>query len=96
MPISSITLRRVEGIANGAMMFDAEYPVVVPPRNGKAGQSSFAVEIARQDRGFRRISSAASEKAGSHHINIENNCARSPAHKHYWEYSATGIRLDGP
>lgn len=82
-----------EGIANGAMMFDVQH---IRPlfrlETGKPG-SSFAVEIARKIGLPEEIIQAASEKAGSDHINIEKQLREIARDKHYWEQKRDRIRL---
>ena len=82
-----------EGIANGAMMFDVQH---IRPlfrlETGKPG-SSFAVEIARKIGLPEEIIRAASEKAGSDHINIEKQLREIARDKHYWEQKRDRIRL---
>lgn len=82
-----------EGIANGAMQFDVQH---IRPlfrlEMGKPG-SSFAVEIARKIGLPEEIIRAASEKAGSDHINIERQLREIARDKHYWEQKRDRIRL---
>ena len=82
-----------EGIANGAMMFDVQQ---IRPlfrlETGKPG-SSFAVEIARKIGLPEEIIRAASEKAGSEHINLEKQLREIARDKHYWEQKRDRIRL---
>ncbi len=82
-----------EGVANGAMMFDVQH---IRPlfrlEMGKPG-SSFAVEIARKIGLPEEIIRAASEKAGSDHINIEKQLREIARDKHYWEQKRDRIRL---
>ncbi len=82
-----------EGVANGAMMFDVQH---IRPlfrlEMGKPG-SSFAVEIARKIGLPEEIIWAASEKAGSDHINIEKQLREIARDKHYWEQKRDRIRL---
>ena len=59
---------------------------------GKPG-SSFAVEIARKIGLPEEIIRAASEKAGSDHINIEKQLREIARDKHYWEQKRDRIRL---
>ena len=59
---------------------------------GKPG-SSFAVEIARKIGLPEDIIRAASEKAGSDHINIEKQLREIARDKHYWEQKRDRIRL---
>ena len=75
----------VEGIANGAMMFDVQnIRPLFRLETGKPG-SSFAVEIARKIGLPEEIIRAASEKAGSDHINIEKQLREIARDKHYSE-----------
>ena len=82
-----------EGIANGAMMFDVQH---IRPlfrlETGKPG-SSFAVEIARKIGLPEDIIRAASEKAGTDHINLEKQLREIARDKHYWEQKRDRIRL---
>ena len=83
----------VEGIANGAMMFDVQnIRPLFRLETGKPG-SSFAVEIARKIGLPVDIIRAASEKAGSDHINIEKQLREIARDKHYWEQKRDRIRL---
>ena len=60
-----------EGVANGAMLFDVQrIRPLFKLEIGKPG-SSFAVEIARKIGLPEEIIRAASDKAGSDHINLE-------------------------
>ena len=82
-----------EGIANGAMMFDVQnIRPLFKLEMGKPG-SSFAVEIARKIGLPEDIIRAASEKAGSDHINIEKQLREIARDKHYWEQKRDRIRL---
>ena len=82
-----------EGIANGAMMFDVQnIRPLFRLEIGKPG-SSFAVEIARKIGLPEEIIRAASEKAGSDHINIEKQLREIARDKHYWEQKRDRIRL---
>ena len=82
-----------EGIANGAMMFDVQnIRPLFRLEMGKPG-SSFAVEIARKIGLPEDIIRAASEKAGSDHINIEKQLREIARDKHYWEQKRDRIRL---
>ena len=82
-----------DGIANGAMTFDVQH---IRPlfrlETGKPG-SSFAVEIARKIGLPEEIIRAASEKAGSDHINIEKQLREIARDKRYWEQKRDRIRL---
>ena len=83
----------VEGIANGAMMFDVQnIRPLFRLETGKPG-SSFAVEIARKIGLPEDIIRVASEKAGSDHINIEKQLREIARDKHYWEQKRDRIRL---
>ena len=82
-----------EGIANGAMTFDVQrIRPLFRLETGKPG-SSFAVEIARKIGLPEEIIRAASEKAGSDHINIEKQLREIARDKHYWEQKRDRIRL---
>ena len=82
-----------EGIANGAMMFDVQnIRPLFRLETGKPG-SSFAVEIARKIGLPEEIIRAASEKAGSEHINLEKQLREIARDKHYWEQKRDRIRL---
>ena len=82
-----------DGIANGAMMFDVQnIRPLFRLETGKPG-SSFAVEIARKIGLPEEIIRAASEKAGSDHINIEKQLREIARDKHYWEQKRDRIRL---
>ncbi len=80
------------GIANGAMSFDVQN--IRPLFNlemGKPG-SSFAVEIARKIGLPEDIIRAASEKAGSEHINLEKQLREIARDKRYWEQKRERIK----
>lgn len=81
-----------EGIANGAMAFDVQH---IRPlfrlEMGKPG-SSFAIEIARKMGLPEELIRAASEKAGSDHINLEKQLREIARDKHYWEQKRDRIR----
>lgn len=82
-----------DGIANGAMMFDVQrIRPLFRLETGKPG-SSFAVEIARKIGLPEEIIRAASEKAGSDHINIEKQLREIARDKHYWEQKRDRIRM---
>lgn len=82
-----------DGIANGAMMFDVQnIRPLFRLETGKPG-SSFAVEIARKIGLPEEIIRAASEKAGSEHINLEKQLREIARDKHYWEQKRDRIRL---
>ncbi len=82
-----------DGVANGAMTFDVQQ---IRPlfrlEMGKPG-SSFAVEIARKIGLPEEIIRAASEKAGSDHINLEKQLREIARDKRYWEQKRDRIRL---
>ena len=81
------------GIQNGAMTFDVQnIRPLFRLEMGKPG-SSFAVEIARKIGLPEDIIRAASEKAGSDHINIEKQLREIARDKHYWEQKRDRIRL---
>lgn len=83
----------VEGIANGAMLFDVQrIRPLFRLEMGKPG-SSFAVEIARKIGLPEDIIRTASEKAGSDHINIEKQLREIARDKRYWEQKRDRIRL---
>ena len=83
----------VEGIANGAMMFDVQnIRPLFRLETGKPG-SSFAVEIARKIGLPEEIIRAASDKAGSDHINLERQLREIARDKRYWEQKRDRIRL---
>ena len=82
-----------EGIANGAMMFDVQnIRPLFRLETGKPG-SSFAVEIARKIGLPEEIIRAASDKAGSDHINLERQLREIARDKRYWEQKRDRIRL---
>ena len=82
-----------DGIANGAMMFDVQnIRPLFRLETGKPG-SSFAVEIARKIGLPEDIIRAASEKAGTDHINLEKQLREIARDKHYWEQKRDRIRL---
>lgn len=82
-----------DGIANGAMMFDVQrIRPLFRLETGKPG-SSFAVEIARKIGLPEDIIRAASEKAGSDHIDLEKQLREIARDKHYWEQKRDRIRL---
>ncbi len=81
-----------EGIANGAMSFDVQnIRPLFSLEMGKPG-SSFAVEIARKIGLPEDIIKAASDKAGSDHINIEKQLREIARDKRYWEQKRDRIR----
>ncbi len=80
------------GIANGAMMFDVQnIRPLFKLEMGKPG-SSFAIEIARKIGLPEQIIRAASDKAGTDHINIEKQLREIARDKHYWEQKRDRIR----
>ncbi|MFR9503589.1 MAG: Smr/MutS family protein [Rikenellaceae bacterium] len=81
-----------EGIANGAMSFDVQnIRPLFSLEMGKPG-SSFAVEIARKIGLPEDIIRAASDKAGSDHVNIEKQLREIARDKRYWEQKRDRIR----
>ena len=81
-----------EGIANGAMMFDVQnIRPLFRLEIGKPG-SSFAVEIARKIGLPEEIIRAASDKAGTDHINLERQLREIARDRHYWEQKRNRIR----
>ncbi len=81
-----------EGIANGAMTFDVQnIRPLFRLEMGKPG-SSFAVEIARKIGLPEDIIRAASDKAGSDHVNIEKQLREIARDKRYWEQKRDRIR----
>ncbi len=81
-----------QGIANGAMTFDVQnIRPLFRLEMGKPG-SSFAVEIARKIGLPEDIIRAASDKAGSDHINIEKQLREIARDKRYWEQKRDRIR----
>ena len=82
-----------EGVANGAMLFDVQrIRPLFKLEIGKPG-SSFAVEIARKIGLPEEIIRAASDKAGSDHINLERQLREIARDKRYWEQKRDRIRL---
>ncbi len=82
-----------EGVANGAMLFDVQQiRPLFKLEIGKPG-SSFAVEIARKIGLPEEIIRAASDKAGSDHINLEKQLREIARDKRYWEQKRDRIRL---
>ncbi len=82
-----------EGIANGAMSFDVQnIQPLFSLEMGKPG-SSFAIEIARKMGLSEDIIQAASQKAGSDHVNIEKQLRQIARDKRYWEQKRDRIRL---
>ncbi len=80
------------GIANGAMSFDVQnIRPLFRLEMGKPG-SSFAVEIARKIGLPEDIIRAASDKAGSEHINLEKQLREIARDKRYWEQKRERIR----
>ena len=75
------------------MMFDVQQiRPLVRLEMGNPG-SSFAIEIARKIGLPEEIIRAASEKAGSDHINLEKQLREIARDKHYWEQKRDRIRL---
>ena len=82
-----------EGVANGAMLFDVQQiRPLFKLEIGKPG-SSFAVEIARKIGLPEEIIRAASDKAGSDHINLERQLREIARDRRYWEQKRDRIRL---
>ncbi len=82
-----------KGIANGAMSFDVQnIRPLFRLEMGKPG-SSFAVEIARKIGLPEDIIRAASEKAGSEHVNLERQLREIARDKRYWEQKRDRIRV---
>ncbi|MFI3328283.1 MAG: Smr/MutS family protein [Rikenellaceae bacterium] len=80
------------GIANGAMSFDVQnIQPLFKLEMGKPG-SSFAVEIARKIGLPEDIIRAASDKAGSEHINLEKQLREIARDKRYWEQKRERIK----
>ncbi len=80
------------GIANGAMSFDVQnIRPLFKLEMGKPG-SSFAIEIARKIGLPEDIIRAASDKAGSEHINLEKQLREIARDKRYWEQKRERIR----
>ncbi|MFI3305954.1 MAG: Smr/MutS family protein [Rikenellaceae bacterium] len=80
------------GIANGAMSFDVQnIRPLFKLEMGKPG-SSFAIEIARKIGLPEDIIRAASEKAGSEHINLEKQLREIARDKRYWEQKRERIK----
>jgi DNA mismatch repair protein MutS2 len=81
------------GVANGAMAFDvAAIRPLFRLIQGEPG-SSFAVEIARKIGLPDEIIRAASDKAGSDHINIEKQLREISRDRRYWETKRDRIRV---
>ncbi|MFR9577704.1 MAG: Smr/MutS family protein [Rikenellaceae bacterium] len=81
-----------EGIANGAMSFDVQnIRPLFKLEMGKPG-SSFAIEIARKIGLPEDIIRAASDKAGSEHINLEKQLREIARDKRYWEQKRERIK----
>ncbi len=81
------------GVANGAMAFDvAAIRPLFRLVQGEPG-SSFAVEIARKIGLPDEIIRAASEKAGSGHINLERQLREIARDRRYWETKREKIRI---
>lgn len=82
-----------KGIINGAMTFDVQnIRPLFRLETGKPG-SSFAIEIARKIGLPEDIIHAASEKAGSDHINLEKQLRQIARDRRYWEHKRDNIRL---
>jgi DNA mismatch repair protein MutS2 len=83
----------VEGITNGAMMFDTgKMKPLFKLETGKPG-SSFAIDIARQIGLPDEILKNASEKAGEDHINFDKHLREILRDKRYWEEKRDRIRI---
>ena len=83
----------VEGIANGAMMFDVQnIRPLFRLETGKPG-SSFAIESARKIGLPEEIIRSAADKAGSDHVNIERQLREIARDRRYWEQKRDKIRL---
>jgi DNA mismatch repair protein MutS2 len=81
------------GVANGAMAFDvAAIRPLFRLIQGEPG-SSFAVEIARKIGLPEDIIRAASDKAGSDHVNLERQLREIARDRRYWETKREKIRL---
>ncbi len=81
-----------QGIANGAMSFDVQnIRPLFKLEMGKPG-SSFAIEIARKIGLPEEIIRAASDKAGSEHINLEKQLREIARDKRYWEQKREKIK----
>lgn len=81
------------GVVNGAMMFDvANIQPLFRLEMGVPG-SSFAIEIARKIGLPEDIISAASELAGSDHVNLERQLREIARDRRYWEQKRDRIRL---
>ncbi len=82
----------MSGIANGAMSFDVQnIRPLFKLEMGKPG-SSFAIEIARKIGLSEDIIRAASEKAGSEHVNLEKQLREIARDKRYWEQKRERIK----
>jgi DNA mismatch repair protein MutS2 len=82
-----------EGILNGAMSFDVQrIEPLFRLETGKPG-SSFAIEIARKIGLPEEIIRAASELAGSGHIDMERSLREIARDKRYWEGKRERIRI---
>ncbi len=81
------------GVVNGAMTFDVQN--IQPLFRLEMGMpgSSFAVEIARKIGLPEDIIRAASEKAGTDHVNIERQLREIARDKRYWEQKRDRIRI---
>ena len=82
----------VEGIINGAMMFDTGK--IEPLFKLQVGQpgSSFAFEIARKIGLPEEILTAASDQVGEEHINFDKNLRQIVRDKFYWQQKRDKIR----
>lgn len=82
----------VEGIANGAMLFDTGK--IEPLFKLQVGQpgSSFAFEIARKIGLPEEILTAASAQVGEEHINFDKNLRQIVRDKFYWQQKREKIR----
>jgi DNA mismatch repair protein MutS2 len=83
----------VDGIINGAMMFDTgKMQPLFKLEIGKPG-SSFAIDIARKIGLPEEILKTASEKAGEDHINFDRHLREILRDKRYWEEKRDRIKL---
>ncbi|MBQ7856289.1 MAG: Smr/MutS family protein [Alistipes sp.] len=81
-----------DGVMNGAMMFDVQnIRPLFRLETGKPG-SSFAIEIARKIGLPEDIISAARDKAGSEHVDIEKQLREIARDRRYWEQKRERIR----
>ncbi|MDR2912861.1 MAG: Smr/MutS family protein [Alistipes sp.] len=82
-----------DGVANGAMAFDvAAIRPLFRLVQGEPG-SSFAIEIARKIGLPEDIIRAASDKAGSDHVNLERQLREIARDRRYWETKRDRIRV---